>query len=69
MKIEYTELNNLVNDQFFQKYDTLIAAGEQCDLVYLQISQILNRALNGAMVPINDQIKPGLISKTTVMLH
>jgi len=57
VKIEYTELNNLVNDQFFQKYDTLIAAGEQCDLVYLQVSQILNRAINGAMLPINDQIK------------
>jgi len=57
VKIEYTELNNLVNDQFFQKYDTLIAAGEQCDLVYLQVSQILNRAINGAMLPLNDQIK------------
>ena len=55
--VEYTELNNLADDKFYQMYDTMIAGGEQVDMIYLGTTDILLRAINGAILPINDQIE------------
>jgi multiple sugar transport system substrate-binding protein len=54
--VEYVELGSLLNEEFFSKYDVMIASGEQADVVYMGVLDILKRSLNGAMLPINDQI-------------
>lgn len=56
VEIEYVELGSLLNEEFFSKYDVLIASGEQADVVYMGTLDILKRSLNGAMLPIDDYI-------------
>lgn len=55
--VEYTDIAAALNDEFFQKYDTMIASGEQIDLVYMDLVNIVKRSVNGAMKPIDDYIK------------
>ena len=55
--VEYTELNNLADDKFYQMYDTMVAGGEQVDVIYLGPTDILLRAINGAVLPINEQVE------------
>jgi len=56
VKVEYTELGSLVNDEYLKNLDVMIASGEQIDLTYLGVTDLLVRALNGAALPINDAI-------------
>ena len=57
IKVKYVELASLLNEEFFSKYDVLVASGEQADVVYMGVLDILKRALNGAILPINAQIE------------
>lgn len=57
IKVEYSELAPVLNDEFFQKYDTMIASGEQIDLVYMDLINIVKRAVNDAIKPVNDYVK------------
>jgi ABC-type sugar transport system, periplasmic component len=57
IKIKYTELSNLVDENYLKNLDIMIASGEQIDLTYLGTTDTLVRALNGAALPINDAIK------------
>lgn len=54
--IEYQELGALADQDGMQKLDTLVASGEVIDLVYLNNSEVMNRAVNGAALPLNDAI-------------
>lgn len=56
VKIEYTELANAVDEEYLKNLDIMIASGEQIDLTYLNITDLLVRALNGAAISINDAI-------------
>lgn len=54
--VEYTELSNLVDEQYLQMLDTMVAGGEQLDMTYLGTNDVLVRALNGAALPITSAI-------------
>jgi ABC-type glycerol-3-phosphate transport system substrate-binding protein len=54
--IEYQELGSVMDTDTLSKIDTMIASGEQVDIVYLTTAALLNRALNGAALPLNDAI-------------
>jgi len=56
VKVEYTELSSAVDEEYLKNLDIMIASGEQIDLTYLGVTDLLVRALNGAALPINDAI-------------
>lgn len=55
--IDYQELGTLADTDGMSRLDTLVAGGQQIDLVYLTTSELMNRAINGAALPLNDAIK------------
>ncbi|NQT57342.1 MAG: extracellular solute-binding protein [Bacteroidetes bacterium] len=57
IQIEYVDLGGTLNEEFFSKYDVLVASGEQADIAYMGVLDILKRALNGAMLSINEYIE------------
>jgi multiple sugar transport system substrate-binding protein len=57
VQINYVDLGCTLNEEFFSKYDVLVASGEQADIVYMGVLNILKRALNGAMLPLNEYIE------------
>mgnify|MGYP002440827025 CR=1 FL=1 len=56
VKIEYTELSTLVDENYLKNLDTMIAGGETIDVTYLGGSDAMNRAINGAFVSMNEYI-------------
>ncbi|MDR0637087.1 MAG: extracellular solute-binding protein [Treponema sp.] len=54
--IEYQELGSVADTDGLARLDTLIAGGQQIDLVYLTTSDLMRRAVNGAALPLNDAI-------------
>ena len=54
--IEYQELGSLMDAETMSRLDTMIAGGEQVDIVYLTTADLLTRALNEAALPLNDAI-------------
>lgn len=55
--IDYQELGALADTDGMARLDTLIAGGQQIDICYLNTSQLMNRAINGAALPLDDAIK------------
>jgi ABC-type glycerol-3-phosphate transport system substrate-binding protein len=55
--IEYQELGSLADADGMARLDTLVAGGQQIDLAYLATSDVMNRAVNGAAISLNDAIK------------
>lgn len=55
--IEYQELGQLADQDGLQKLDTLVASGEQIDLVYLTTSDLMKRAVDGAALPLDEAIE------------
>ncbi|MDR1398821.1 MAG: extracellular solute-binding protein [Treponema sp.] len=54
--IDYQELGSVADIDGLARLDTLIAGGQQIDLVYLTTSDLMRRAVNGAALPLNDAI-------------
>lgn len=54
--IDYQELGSVADTDGLARLDTLIAGGQQIDLVYLTTSDLMRRAINGAALPLNDAI-------------
>ena len=48
IKIEYTELSTLADENYFKNLDTMIAGGETIDVTYCGGDDAMNRAINGA---------------------
>jgi multiple sugar transport system substrate-binding protein len=55
--IDYQELGALADTDGLARLDTLIAGGQQIDVVYLTASELMRRAVNGAALPLNDAIR------------
>ncbi|MDR3302994.1 MAG: extracellular solute-binding protein, partial [Treponema sp.] len=54
--IDYQELGSVADTDGLARLDTLIAGGQQIDLVYLTTSDLMRRAINGAALPLNNAI-------------
>ena len=54
--IDYQELGALADNDGMARLDTLVAGGQQIDICYLQTSQVMNRAINGAALPLDTAI-------------
>ena len=55
--INYQELGALADSDGMARLDTLVAAGQQIDICYLTTSSLMNRAINGAALPLNPAIR------------
>ena len=55
--IDYQELGALADADGMARLDTLVAGGQQIDICYLQTYQVMNRAINGAALGLNDAIR------------
>lgn len=51
--IEYQELGSVMDADAMSKLDTIVASGEQVDIVYLTAPDILSHAINEAALPLN----------------
>ena len=56
VKIEYTELNTLVDENYLKNLDTMIAGGEVVDITYLGGDDGMNRAINGAFISMSEYV-------------
>ena len=54
IKIEYTELSTLVDENYLKNLDTMIAGGETIDVTYLGGTDGMNRAINGAFISMSE---------------
>lgn len=57
IKVEYTELGNLVDTDYLKNLDVMIAGGEQVDITYLGVDDTYNRVMNGGALPITEYIE------------
>ncbi|GHT95115.1 hypothetical protein FACS1894141_3120 [Spirochaetia bacterium] len=55
--IDYQELGSVADADGMARLDTLVAGGQQIDLVYMTTSDLMRRATNGAALPLDDAIK------------
>ena len=56
IRVEYTELGATADAAGLLRLDTMIAAGEQIDVVYLTTDLFMNRVANGAVASLDDVI-------------
>ncbi|MCL2478486.1 MAG: hypothetical protein FWF22_03230 [Treponema sp.] len=54
--IDYQELGALADTDGMARLDTLVAGGQQIDVCYLGTSDLMNRAINGAALPLDQAI-------------
>ncbi|MCL2832755.1 MAG: hypothetical protein FWD78_06265 [Treponema sp.] len=54
--IDYQELGALADTDGMARLDTLVAGGQQIDICYLNTSDLMNRAINGAALPLDSAI-------------